>query len=130
MSVRLDPTLETRVEQESRRLGVTKSEFVKDALERVLGLKNPADLLSAVRSGKAMGNPQASRNVSARMKAKLRAKLPDCFRTADRAIRGGWPPPCSIRCVGERIVGGWTSTHYDLALYCRGLVSTGNTPAF
>jgi RHH-type rel operon transcriptional repressor/antitoxin RelB len=78
MSVRLDPTLETRVEQESRRLGVTKSEFVKDALERVLGLKNPADLLSAVRSGKAMGNPQASRNVSARMKAKLRAKLRCC----------------------------------------------------
>ena len=77
MSVRLDPTLETRVAQESRRLGVTKSEFVKDALERVLGLKNPADLLSTVRSGKAMGNPQASRNVSARMKAKLRAKLPD-----------------------------------------------------
>jgi predicted DNA-binding protein len=77
MSVRLDPTLETRVEQESRRLGVTKSEFVKDALERVLGLKNPADLLRTVRSGKPMGNPQASRNVSARMKAKLRAKLPD-----------------------------------------------------
>jgi predicted DNA-binding protein len=77
MSVRLDPTLETRVEQESRRLGVTKSEFVKDALERVLGLKNPADLLNAVRSGKRMGNPQASRNVSARMKAKLRAKLSD-----------------------------------------------------
>lgn len=77
MSVRLDPTLETRVEQESRRLGVTKSEFVKDALERVLGLKNPADLLRTVRSGKAMGNAQASRNVSARMKAKLRAKLSD-----------------------------------------------------
>jgi predicted DNA-binding protein len=77
MSVRLDPTLETRLAQESRRLGITKSEFVKDALERVLGLKNPADLLSTVRSGKAMGNPQASRNVSARMKAKLRAKLPD-----------------------------------------------------
>jgi predicted DNA-binding protein len=77
MSVRLDPTLETRVEQESRRLGVTKSEFVKDALERVLGLKNPSDLLNAVRSGKPMGNPQASRNVSARMRAKLRAKLSD-----------------------------------------------------
>ena len=41
LSVRLDPTLETRVAQESRRLGITKSEFVKDALERVLGLKNP-----------------------------------------------------------------------------------------
>src|SRR2546429_8363279 len=77
MSVRLDPTLETRVAQESRRLGITKSEFVKEALERVLGLKNPADLLSTVRSGKAMGNPRASRNVSASMKARLRAKLPD-----------------------------------------------------
>jgi predicted DNA-binding protein len=77
LSVRLDPTLETRVAQESRRLGITKSEFVKDALERALGLKNPADLLNTVRSGKAMGNSHASRNVSARMKAKLRAKLPD-----------------------------------------------------
>jgi hypothetical protein len=38
---------------------------------------HPADLLLTVRSGKGMGNPRASRNVSARMKAKLRAKLPD-----------------------------------------------------
>ena len=77
MSVRLDPVLELRVEQESRRLGITKSEFVKDALARVLGLTNPAELLSNVRSGKTMGNREASRNVSARMKAKLRAKLSD-----------------------------------------------------
>jgi hypothetical protein len=77
MSVRLDPALESRVEQESRRLGITKSEFVKDALARVLGLKNPADLLRNVRSNKPMGNRDASANVSARMKAKLRAKLPD-----------------------------------------------------
>ena len=77
MSVRLDPALETRVAQESRRLGVTKSEFVKDALERVLGLKNPADVLALVRSRKAIGNPQASANASARIKAKLRAKWPD-----------------------------------------------------
>ncbi len=33
MSVRLDPTLENRVAQESRRLGITKSEFVKDAVD-------------------------------------------------------------------------------------------------
>jgi hypothetical protein len=77
MSVRLDPALESRVEQESRRLGITKSEFVKDALARVLGLKNPADLLRNVRSNKPMGNRDASANVPARMKAKLRAKLPD-----------------------------------------------------
>ncbi len=77
MSVRLDPALEARVAEESRRLGITKSEFFKDSLERVLGLKNPAVLLQKVRNGKPMGNPQASRNVSARMKAKLRAKLSD-----------------------------------------------------
>ena len=74
MSVRRDPALEARVEQEARRLGLTKSEFVKDTLQRVLGLKNPARLLKAVRSGSPMGNPGASQNVSARMKAKLRAK--------------------------------------------------------
>jgi hypothetical protein len=77
MSVRLDPTLEARVAEESRRLGISKSEFVKDSLERVLGLKNPANLLQAVRSARPMGNPHASRNVSARVKAKLRAKLSD-----------------------------------------------------
>jgi len=42
MSIRLDPALETRVNQEARRLGLTKSEFVKDALQRALGLKSPA----------------------------------------------------------------------------------------
>lgn len=74
MSIRLDPALETRVNQEARRLGLTKSEFVKDALQRALGLKSPAQLLAAVRSGSPMGNPSASQNVSAKVKAKLRAK--------------------------------------------------------
>lgn len=77
MSVRLDPALEILVEQESRRLGITKSEFVKDALSRVLGLTNPADLLENVRSRTPMGNREASQNVSAKLKAKLRAKLSD-----------------------------------------------------
>jgi antitoxin VapB len=43
---------------------------------RVLDLE-PAELLSRVRSGKAMDNSQASRNVSARIKIKLRAKPAD-----------------------------------------------------
>ncbi len=77
LTVRLDSALETRVDQEAKRLGITKSEFVKDALERVLGLKNPATLLKAVRSHKPMGDPDASANVSARMKAKLREKRTD-----------------------------------------------------
>jgi RHH-type rel operon transcriptional repressor/antitoxin RelB len=74
LSVRLDPSLETQLEQQARLLGMTKSEFVKDAIERALGLKNPATLLQTVRSGTPMGNPDASSNVSARVKAKLRAQ--------------------------------------------------------
>ena len=74
LSVRLDAALEARVDQEAKRLGMTKSDFVKDALERVLGVKNPYALLKAARSLKPMGDPGASENVSAKMKAKLRAK--------------------------------------------------------
>jgi len=77
LTVRLDPALETKVDQEAKRLGLTKSEFVKDALERVLGMKNPAALLKAVRSRKPMGNPGASENVSARIRAKLGEKRTD-----------------------------------------------------
>lgn len=77
LTVRLDPTLETKVDQEAKRLGITKSEFVKDAIERVLGLKDPAALLKAVRSRKSMGDPDASENVSAKMKERLREKRPD-----------------------------------------------------
>jgi predicted transcriptional regulator len=74
LTVRLDAALEARVDQEARRLGITKSEVVKDALERVLGLKDPAALLKAVRSRKPMGDPGASEDVSNRVKAKLREK--------------------------------------------------------
>jgi len=74
LSVRLEPDLEARVEQEARRLGVSKSEFVKDALERTLGVKNPGDLLDRVRTAKPMNDPNLSSSVSSRMKSKLRAK--------------------------------------------------------
>jgi len=74
LSVRLDPDLEALVEQEARRLGVTKSEFVKDALERTLGRKNPSALLDKVRSGAKSGNPDMSQSVSENMKSKLRAE--------------------------------------------------------
>ena len=74
MSVRLDATLEARVEQEARRRGVTKSALVIDALERALGIKNPARLLREIRSLTPMGVPNASEDVSAQVRAKLRAK--------------------------------------------------------
>lgn len=73
LTVRLDAALESKVDQEAKRRGITKSEFVKDAIERVLGLKDPAALLKAVRSRRPMGRPDASENVSEKMSAKLRA---------------------------------------------------------
>ena len=76
LSIRLDPWLEARVGEESRRRGVTKSEVVKDALERVFGLKSPRSLLEQVRSGKPMRRPNASTRTGERLKAKLRAKRP------------------------------------------------------
>ena len=74
LSVRLDPELDARVAAESRRRGVTKSEVVKDALERVLGLKNPLQLLDQVRSSRPMKRSKASTATGAGLKAKLRAK--------------------------------------------------------
>jgi len=77
VSVRLDPVVEARLTQQANLLGVTKSDFIKDALERVLGMKDPAALLRDVRSGGKLGRKDASANVSRLMKAKLRAKRPD-----------------------------------------------------
>ena len=76
LSVRLDPQLEARVEQESRRLGITKTAFVCDALERVLGLKNPYELLRQVRpvadsTGKKTARSEAT---GEKFRASLRAK--------------------------------------------------------
>lgn len=77
VSVRLDPVMEAKLTQQAALLGVTKSQFIKDALERVLGMKNPATLLEQVRKAGRMGRPEASATVSTSMKAKLRAKRPD-----------------------------------------------------
>lgn len=78
LSVRLDPILEARLDQEAKKLGITKSEFVKDALERVLGTKNPYALLMQVRDPEAyrVAEPATfdAENVSARVKEKLLAK--------------------------------------------------------
>lgn len=74
LSVRLDPSVEARIDQEARRLGISKSEFVKDALERVLGLKNPAELLKQVRSGTPIGATDTSERVSEKVRKKLREK--------------------------------------------------------
>lgn len=81
ISVRLDPTLEARLEQESRRRGVTKTEIIKDALERVLSGTNPYQLLQQVRHAPdyAVSEPVTafSENTGAQIKALLHAKSAD-----------------------------------------------------
>lgn len=74
LSVRLAPEIEARIEQEARRLGISKSEFVKDALGRVLGLKDPSALLRQVRNGTPIGATDTSVHVSQKVIKKLREK--------------------------------------------------------
>jgi hypothetical protein len=74
LSVRLDPIIEAKMKEETKRLGITKSQLVKDALELRLGLKNPYDILRQVRGDKPMGNPRASESAGAELKVRLRAK--------------------------------------------------------
>ena len=69
--------IEAKLTHQAKLLGITKSEFINDAVERVLRLKNPAVLLHEVRSGGKLERRDASAKVSRRMKAKLRAQRPD-----------------------------------------------------
>ena len=43
--VRVDPLLEKELELAAKRLGVTKSQFVVEAIQRALGRKNPHELM-------------------------------------------------------------------------------------
>ena len=47
ISVRMDPLLERELELVAKRKGVTKSQFVIEAVERALGRRNPYDLMMA-----------------------------------------------------------------------------------
>jgi len=45
MSVRMDPLLERELELAAQRQGITKSQFVIDAVEKALGRKNAYELM-------------------------------------------------------------------------------------
>ena len=50
VSVRMDPLLEKELELAARRKGVTKSQFIVDAVERALGRKNAYELMMALKA--------------------------------------------------------------------------------
>lgn len=59
VSVRMDPLLEKQLELAARRQGVTKSQFIVDAVERALGRKNPYELMVALKAAEAGSEYQA-----------------------------------------------------------------------
>lgn len=50
ISVRMDPLLEKELELAAKRQGVTKSQFVIDAVERALGRKHSFDLMMRLKA--------------------------------------------------------------------------------
>lgn len=82
ISVRMDPLLEKELELAAQRQGVTKSQFVINAVERALGRKNPYELMLALKAeepragygGESVEQPYDSVKSKAAVRAKLKAK--------------------------------------------------------
>ena len=65
VSVRMDPLLEKQLEQAAKRQGVTKSQFIVDAVERALGGKNPYELMLSLKAEEASPQYAAQANAFA-----------------------------------------------------------------
>ncbi len=50
VSVRMDPLLEMQLEQAAKRRGITKSQFIIDAVKDALGRKNTYELMLALKA--------------------------------------------------------------------------------
>lgn len=76
LSVRLKPGLAAKLEAHCKRAGVSKSEAVASALEDALGspAANSCELLEELTANLRGHDTRASENVSAKVKAKLRAQ--------------------------------------------------------
>ena len=101
VSVRMDPLLEKQLELAAQRKGVTKSQFIIDAVERALGHKNPYDLMPQVQAeAQHVAREPAPSLLAAdtSLSEQLRGKL------ADRhdAARSDWEAFQAARRRGER----------------------------
>jgi RHH-type rel operon transcriptional repressor/antitoxin RelB len=80
----MDPLLERELEAAAQRMGVTKSQFIVDAVERALGHKNPYDLLMQVQEElvgyRANEGSVAPAAKAAGTKARVRAVLEEKHR--------------------------------------------------
>lgn len=77
LAIRLDPGLEEKLARYCKRNGLTKTAAVRRALEREIAgdVRHPVEIIEELTRGlKGSGNPRASRDISQRLKRKLRAK--------------------------------------------------------
>ncbi len=61
ISVRMDPLLEKELELSAKRQGMTKSQFIINAVERALGRKNPYELMIALKAEEASADYAVTR---------------------------------------------------------------------
>lgn len=77
LAVRLDADLEQKLARYCKHKGLTKTAVVQRALEREIAgeVRHPVEIIEELTRGlKGSGNAGASRNVSLKLKRKLRAK--------------------------------------------------------
>jgi hypothetical protein len=96
VSVRMNPLLENELEQAAKRQGVSKSQFVIDAVERALGRKEPGALLLQVRQEFAEYRVDASPKVTASVVENAssdrpyKQKIKDLLQTKHEARLADW----------------------------------------
>lgn len=106
VSVRMDPLLERELEGAAQRAGLTKSQFIIEAVERALGRKNPHALLldahrafgiAAAAADRHAGEPETVRYSREALREQLQARqdaeLADWVAYQAARQRGeAWPP--------------------------------------
>jgi len=99
VSVRMDPLMEKELELAAKRRGVTKSQFIIEAVERALGRKDPAALYQQVMQNAAAYSAAeaapstAERPLRAKLQDKQAAEAADWLAFQQAKQRGEpWPP--------------------------------------
>lgn len=60
VSVRMDPLLERELDVAAKRRGITKSQFIVEAVEKALGRRNPYELMQQFQAEEAVRYPGVS----------------------------------------------------------------------
>jgi predicted DNA-binding protein len=99
VSVRMDPLMEKELELAAKRKGVTKSQFIIEAVERALGRKDPAALYQQVMENAAAysateaASPKVEQPLRAKLQGKHDAEAADWLAFQQAKQRGEpWPP--------------------------------------